>query len=427
VSARHVPELSVPGDKSITHRALILATLADGRSRIQGALTGADCRATARVLRALGGALPELEAGARLEIEGVGLHGLHDASAVLDCGNSGTTARLMMGVVAGARCTATFDGDASLRSRPMRRVTDPLQQMGAGIQELAEPGRLPLRIRGASLRPLEYASPLASAQVKSALLLAGVVAGVSVRVLEPQRTRDHSERMLRAVGVAVTEASATAGHQVTLEPPTALAPIDIVVPGDFSSAAFLLAAALIGVLPELRVRAVGVNPTRTGLLEILQHMGADVGLEHVRDQGGEPVADLSVRTTLLRGTRVEPDLVPRTIDELPILAVLAARAEGETEIHGAAELRVKESDRIRALVENLRNVGVQAEELPDGLIIQGTDQPLRGRVHTRLDHRIAMAFGVLAAQAGNQIQLDDPDIVAVSYPDFWNVLPRRAS
>ncbi|MGH7471773.1 MAG: 3-phosphoshikimate 1-carboxyvinyltransferase, partial [Longimicrobiales bacterium] len=255
-----------------------------------------------------------------------------------------------------------------------------------------------------------------------ALLLAGLVSGVPVRVTEPLRSRDHTERMLRAAGVNVTDSSLPSGHQVSLTPAAQLTPLDLSVPGDFSSAAFLLAAALIGVVPELRVRDVGVNPTRTGLLEILQHMGAELELDNRHHQAGEPVADLSARSTRLQGVRVPPELVPRTIDELPILAILAARADGETEIRGAAELRVKESDRIRTLVENLRSVGVQTEELHDGFVIQGTDGPLRGSVTTRMDHRIAMAFGVLAAQPGNAIVLDDPSIVAVSYPGFWHAL-----
>jgi 3-phosphoshikimate 1-carboxyvinyltransferase len=414
--------MRVPGDKSITHRALILATLAEGRSRIRGALTGEDCRSTASVLRALGGNVPELTSGA-MEVEGIGLHGLRSPEVELDCGNSGTTVRLLMGVVAGAGVSATFTGDASLRGRPMRRVTEPLQRMGARALELGESGRLPIRIEGAALRALDFESAQASAQVKSALLLAGLLGNVPVSVTEPLHSRDHTERMLKAQGVVIEERTDSAGrHGVALVPSTALLPLDLQVPGDFSSAAFILAAALLGVFPEVCVRDVGINPTRTGLLDVWRDMGASIDVENVRDQAGEPVADLVARPSALRGVRVAPERIPRMIDEVPILAAVAARAEGETEIRGASELRVKESDRIRGMVENLRSVSVAAEELTDGLIVQGSDRPLKGAVTTRLDHRIAMVFGVLAAQKGNDITLDDPDIVAVSYPDFWNAL-----
>jgi 3-phosphoshikimate 1-carboxyvinyltransferase len=416
-------ELTVPGDKSITHRALMLAALAEGHSRIEGALAGDDCRSTASVLRALGCVVPDLASVDRIELAGVGLRGLRDPQTALDCGNSGTTVRLLMGVIAGAQRSATFDGDASLRVRPMRRVTEPLMKMGAHIQELGAPGCLPIRVTGAALRPFQYELPQPSAQVKSALLLAGLLAGVPVSVRETLPTRDHTERMLRAAGVPVmAERVADGALRITLQPCARLAPLDLRVPGDFSSATFLMAAALLGVFPSLRVLGVGINPTRTGLLDVLPAMGAHITQENVREQGGEPVADLTVQHANLRGTRVPAELIPRMIDEVPMLALLAARAAGETEIRGASELRVKESDRIRALVDNLRTIGVPVEEHEDGMVIQGTQRPLRGVVHTHRDHRIAMAFGVLAAQRGNDITLDDTDVVAVSYPEFFRAL-----
>jgi 3-phosphoshikimate 1-carboxyvinyltransferase len=363
-----------------------------------------------------------------MEVDGVGLHGLRSPELELDCGNSGTTVRLLMGVSAGARVHATFTGDASLRSRPMRRVTEPLQRMGAHVVELGQSGRLPIRIEGGTLQSLDFESAQASAQVKSALLLAGLVSNVPVCVSEPLHTRDHTERMLRAQGVVIDERSDDSGrHVVAIVPAPALLPLDVQIPGDFSSAAFILAAGLLGVFPEVCVRDVGINPTRTGLLDVWRDMGARIAVENVREQAGEPMADLVARPSTLRGVRVAPERIPRMIDEVPILAAVAARAEGETEIRGASELRVKESDRIRAMVDNLGSVTVAAEELPDGMIVHGSDRPLRGAVTTRLDHRIAMVFGVLAAQKGNDITLDDPGIVAVSYPDFWSALRSGAT
>jgi 3-phosphoshikimate 1-carboxyvinyltransferase len=415
-------ELHVPGDKSITHRALILAALATGTSRLSNCLTGEDCKSTAGVLRALGVAIPELTTG-RLEIRGVGLHGMHDASEPLDCGNSGTTARLMMGVVAGAGVGALFTGDASLQSRPMRRVTEPLTQMGVSVVELGEPGRLPMRFMGSVLREIEYRTPHASAQIKSALLLAGMVGGAHVRVIEPYASRDHTERMLRAVGVRIDETTDSSGqHTVDLEPREVVFPLELSVPGDVSSAAFLIAAALLGIAGEVRIKNVGVNPTRTGFLDVVQEMGGQVRLENHRSVASEPVADIVASPSELHGVEIGGALIPRLIDELPLLAVLAARAEGQTRIRDASELRVKESDRLSALAGNFGALGVEVEESRDGLTVTGTTRALSGSVATRLDHRIAMSFGILAAEPGNQITLDDPDVVRISFPEFWSVL-----
>ncbi|HSL72652.1 MAG TPA: 3-phosphoshikimate 1-carboxyvinyltransferase [Longimicrobiales bacterium] len=420
-------ELTVPGDKSITHRALILAALADGTSRIRGVLAGEDAQSTATVLRALGTTIPALEPETELRIEGLGRQGFNEPEDELDCGNSGTTTRLMMGVVAGQSIGATFTGDASLRRRPMRRVTAPLEQMGARVIELGEPGRLPIRIEGAKLRAISFVSEQASAQVKSAILLAGLVSGASAQVTEPLASRDHTERLLRAMGAQVDEQTLDNGtHIVRVGSADHLRPIDLRIPGDFSSAAFLIAAALLGVLPAALIIGVGVNPTRTGLLDILQRMGAAIELRNLREVGGEPVADISARASELRGVEVEPQLVPRLIDEIPILAILAARALGSTTIRGAGELRVKESDRIRALVDNLSGIGAAATELPDGLMITGTAKPLSGAVRTALDHRIAMAFGVLAGEAKNRVEIDDRAVAAVSFPGFWQILGQPA-
>lgn len=421
--------IRVPGDKSVSHRALLLAAVAEGESRLRGVLAGADCRSTAAALRALGAGVPDPpEDGGEIRVSGRGLRGLSAPDAPLDCGNSGTTARLLLGLLAGLPVEATLTGDASLRSRPMDRVTEPLTRMGARFVEEGEGGRLPVRVRGGTLETLVHESPVASAQVKSALLLAGLTGGVPVEVVEPGRSRDHTERMLRRMGAEVSEDAEDAGRwRVRLsEPPAALRPLDLEVPGDFSSAAFLIVLGLLGGAgPGLRIGNVGLNPTRTGLLEVLREMGAVVRVLEARerdDPGGEPAGNLEIEPSELRGVRVGGEVIPTLIDEIPILAVAAARAEGVTEIRDAGELRVKESDRIRVLAENLEGVGVRVEELPDGLRIHGSRDRLEGRAVTRGDHRIAMAFGVLGALPGSRVEVDDPGAVGVSFPGFWDVL-----
>lgn len=416
------PVLRVPGDKSISHRALMFAALATGESRLQGLLTGADVQSTAAALRALGCAVPPLSADEAVRVTGVGLHGLRAPDRAIDCGNSGTTARLLLGILAGQPIEAVLSGDASLQARPMRRVTEPLARMGATFEELGAPDRLPLRVHGGRLQPLEHASPHASAQVKSAVLLAGLTGGARVALTEPHRSRDHTERMLRAQGVPVARWGAGAGHGVALEPVDRLDPLDLRVPGDFSSAAYFLALGALRTGDAVRVAGVGVNPTRTGMLDVLARMGVRVQRVDERTEGNEPVADLIVRGGALRATTIEPHEVAALIDEIPVLAVLAARASGETHIRGAHELRVKETDRIHALVHNLRSIGVHVTEAEDGMTIEGTDVPLRGRVAAFGDHRIAMAFGVLGAVTGNAIEIDDPDVVAISFPTFWTQL-----
>lgn len=413
-----VRRLRVPGDKSLSHRALMVAALADGTSTVTGLLPSADVRSTAGVLAALGVALPGAwDAATRVVIEGRGLRGLRAPGLPLDCGNSGTTTRLMAGIVAGHPLTATFTGDASLSRRPMRRVARPLAQMGARFAFERDDG-LPMTITGGDLAPLHFVSPTASAQVKSALLLAGLVAGVPVRVDEPVRSRDHTERLLAALGVPL----AVDDDGVALEPVARIAPLDLRIPADPSSAMFPLAVALLRGR-ALVLEGVLVNPTRTGALGVLARMGAQVTLADERLEGGEPVADLHVApATGLRATTIGGAEIPSLIDEVPMLACLAARAEGETLITDANELRVKESDRIAAVVANLRAIGVDAEERADGLVVRGSDRPLAGHVVTHGDHRIAMAFGVLGAVPGNAITLDDPACVDVSYPGFWHDL-----
>jgi 3-phosphoshikimate 1-carboxyvinyltransferase len=406
----------VPGDKSISHRALILAALAEGTTRIRGILESADVQSTAGVLRALGVEVPAL--GPDISIRGVGRRGLRQPTSRLDCGNSGTTARLMAGVIAGSGLSATFVGDESLSRRPMRRVARPLAAMGASI-ELPSHDGLPMTVRGAVLESLDWRTEHASAQVKSAILLAGLVSGTVVSVEEPIRSRDHTERMLAALGAPVTVDGAT----VKLGRVRELKAVDLEVPGDPSSAAFLAALAALSQTGSLEIEGMLANPTRTGFFTALRRMGAGVELER-EQRAGETVATVTVRPDFLRAIDVTPEDVPSMIDELPLLACVAALADGETRIRGAAELRVKESDRIAAVVANLQAVGVEAREFPDGLAVIGRRGPLSGRVVTHGDHRLAMAFGVLGALPGSAIEIDDPDCVAVSFPNFWSILER---
>lgn len=415
------PATLVPGDKSISHRALMLAALAVGDSTLRGLLTSADIQSTADALRALGCSVPELRADTPVHVRGVGLHGLRSPQRVIDCGNSGTTARLLLGILAGSDVTAELTGDASLRARPMARVTEPLARMGARFEYLGEAGLLPVRVRGGRLQPVSFHSPHASAQVKSALLLAGLVGGVPVTVSEPRLSRDHTERMLSAQGATIETAEDGERVRVSLQPVPSLRPLDLDVPGDFSSAAFLLALGLLRA-PGTHVAGVGLNPTRTGMLRVLDRMGARIDVRNARSEGGEPVGDLVAIPGALRATTIVGAEVPSLIDEIPVIAVLAARASGTTRVRGAAELRVKETDRIHALVQNLRTLGVQVEEHPDGMDITGTDAPLEGTVRTFGDHRIAMAFGVLTTLPGNRIVVDDPDCVQVSFPGFWKAI-----
>ena len=396
----------------------MLAALGRGPSRLRGLLQSADIESTAQVLRDLGVNIPALD-DAEVIVEGQGLRGLRAPAGPLDCGNSGTTARMMAGIVAGAGLSATFTGDASLSRRPMRRVAAPLQAMGASVT-LPEHGGLPMTLGGGALRGITWRPEVASAQIKSAVLLAGLVADVPVEVEEPAATRDHTERMLRARGVDLR----VEGLSVALNPRARLDACDVDIPGDPSSAAFVAGLAAMGGVRggALRAENVGINPARLGGFRALRRIGAVIEHEDVTDQGGEPVATLVCSAATLRGIIIAPEEIPGLIDELPLLAAVAARAEGETRVTGAEELRVKESDRIAAMVAGLRAVGADAEELPDGFVVRGSDRPLRGRVVTHGDHRIAMAFGVLGALPGNAIEVDDPSCCAVSWPSFWDDL-----
>lgn len=409
--------LRVPGDKSISHRSLIFGALAEGTSRVTGILESADVHSTASVLRGLGVDVPPLSRD--FVMRGVGLRGLRRPTSALDCGNSGTTTRLMAGVAAACPMEATFVGDASLSRRPMRRIARPLEAMGARV-ELPPHGGLPMTIHGGALHDADWQSEVASAQVKSAILLAALVAGVRARVVEPSRSRDHTERMLCARGAGVT----IDGTAVSIEAGSTLKALDTAVPGDPSSAAFFAGLAALADSGSLRLSGVCVNETRVGFFRQLAQMGASV-VEHDRqDEGGESIADIVVGPGSggLRATRVGEAEVPSMVDELPLLACLAARADGETVITGAHELRVKESDRIATVVANLRAIGAEAEELPDGMRIRGSKRPLLGCITTHGDHRLAMAFGILGAASGNHVEVDDPGCVAVSYPDFWKHL-----
>jgi 3-phosphoshikimate 1-carboxyvinyltransferase len=410
-------EVRVPGDKSISHRALLLAALGQGRSRIRGLLDSADVRSTAAALRALGVVVPP--GAGEMVIDGVGRAGLRSPGHALDCGNSGTTTRLLAGIVAASPIVARFVGDASLSRRPMRRVARPLEAMGARVEFDGGDG-LPMTVHGGPLRGIRWVNDTASAQVKSAVLLAGVVAGVEVAVVEPRRSRDHTERMLAARGVHVD----VSGDTVSVRGDSPLMAADTDVPSDPSSAAFFAALAALASTGSLTIRDVGINPTRTGFFDALRTMGAELETTGVRDEGGEPVGDIVVRPATLHGLEIGAGSVPSIIDELPLLACVASRATGQTRITGAGELRVKESDRIAAVVANLRVVGARAEELPDGMVIEGSESPLSGNVVTHGDHRLAMAFGILGVLPGNRIVVDDPDCVAVSFPTFWQDLQR---
>lgn len=413
--------LAVPGDKSISHRALMLSALAVGESRVDGLLEGEDVLATAAAMRAMGADIQRLGTGS-WRIHGVGVGSLLQPGAALEMGNSGTSTRLLMGLVATHPITATFVGDASLSGRPMGRVIDPLSLMGASF-EASPGGRLPLMLKGATTPlPLSYRLPVASAQVKSAILLAALNVQAETVVEEPVPTRDHSERMLRGFG-ADLKVDMLPGNvrRISLTGWAELKPQQLVVPGDPSSAAFPLVAALIVPGSDLLIEGVGLNPTRDGLVRVLEMMGADIRRLNPREVGGEPVADLNVRHSALKGIEVPPDVAPSMIDEYPILFVAAALASGRTVMRGIEELRVKESDRIAAMAAGLTAAGVKVEELPDGLIVHGRGGekvPGGVTVATHLDHRIAMSFAVLSLASGAPITVDDRAPIATSFPDF---------
>ena len=411
-------DVSVPGDKSISHRAVMFSSLAQGITTVRGFLRGADCLSTVACMRDLG--IRVEDRGTELVIYGQGLHGLQEPADVLQVGNSGTTIRLILGILAGHGIYAVLTGDDSIRRRPMGRIIQPLTQMGAEIYGRAGNTLAPVAVRGnAALRPITYHSPVASAQIKSAVLLAGLFLDGETTVIEPSLSRDHSERMLRAFGATV----ASRGAQSTVSGKASLvSPGVIDVPGDISSAAFLLVAGCIVPDSDILVRGVGVNPTRTGILEALQQMGADLTLENLREQSGEPVADIRVRSSRLKGITIGGEMLPRLIDEVPVLAVAAAAAEGPTVIQDAAELRVKETDRIQTIAREFANMGVTVEERRDGMIIPGGSVFAGGRCDSHGDHRIAMSIAVAGLIARDTTTISDAGSIDVSFPGFAELL-----
>jgi len=404
-------ELTVPGDKSISHRALMLGGIAAGLTEIHGFLASEDCLATLAALRAMGVAVEQPQP-TRVIVHGVGVRGLSAPSQVLDLGNSGTALRLFMGLLAAQPFDSTLTGDASLVKRPMERVARPLRAMGAAID--TRDGKPPVQISGGrSLHAIDYDLPEPSAQVKSAILLAGLQAAGTTRVTEPAPTRDHTERMLAGFGVRVQREGAT----VAIEGGQRPAGTRVDVPGDISSAAFFIVAGCLAARDGLTLRGVGLNPTRTGVIDILRLMGADIRIENPRVSGGEPSADLHVRASALRGVRIPEALVPLAIDEFPVLFIAAAAATGVTELRGAAELRVKETDRLAVMAEGLGRLGVAHELLPDGIRIEGGSLS-GGRIDSRGDHRIAMAFAVAGLRASGPLEILDVANVATSFPGF---------
>jgi len=420
--------LDVPGDKSLSHRALLLNAMAEGVASVTNLLWGADCLSTIACLKRLGVNIEESQEDGNqgsertpptLTVRGVGAKGFAEPADVLDAGNSGTTMRLLTGILAGQPFLSILTGDASLRSRPMARVIMPLRMMGAQIWGRGGDTLAPLAIRGSVLTGIEYELPVASAQLKSALLLAGLRARGRTTVIEPGPSRDHTERMLKAMGAEIE----IEGRRITLSPlARPLHCVDFSIPGDMSSAAFWLVAGTIHPQAHLSLRNVGVNPTRTGILDALYAMGANISLQHERLVGGEPVADIVVASSPLRGTEISGDLVPRLLDEVPVLAVAASMADGVTTIRDATELRVKESDRLAGIAAGLTSLGVTVEELHDGLIIHGSRKLRGARCATHHDHRLAMAFAIAGLVASGQTIIDDAACVDISYPAFWSDL-----
>jgi 3-phosphoshikimate 1-carboxyvinyltransferase len=414
--------IRIPGDKSISHRALMLGAIAEGETVIEGLLLGEDPRSTAACFRAMGAEISELNTE-KVIVKGRGLGQLQEPTTVLDAGNSGTTMRLMLGLLAGQPdCFFTVTGDDSLRHRPMSRVIQPLQQMGAQIWGRSQNKFAPIAVQGRRLNPTHYQSPIASAQVKSCLLLAGLTTEGDTTITEPHLSRDHSERMLQAFGAKLSIDAAT--HSVTVHGPARLVGQSVVVPGDISSAAFWLVAASILPGSELVVENVGMNPTRTGVLDVLQQMGADITPENERLVTGEPVADLRVKASSLRGCTFGGEIIPRLIDEIPILAVAAAFATGTTRIENAEELRVKESDRLAAIASELGKMGARITEFEDGLEIQGGQSLQGATVDSLTDHRIAMGLAIAALGSQGKTEIHRAEAAAISYPEFFTTLER---
>lgn len=411
-------EIVVPGDKSISHRSIMLGAIANGVTTVRGFLRGEDNLSTMHAFRAMGVEIDD--DGETIRITGRGLHGLKEPGDVLDCGNSGTTIRLITGLLSGQSFFSVVTGDQYLRKRPMKRVVEPLSRMGARISGRSGGTLAPLAINGGSLKGIDYRSPVSSAQIKSSLMLAGLYADGETRVSEPSLSRDHSERMFRLFGASL----ARNDNGVTVRGGVELAAQEVTVPGDISSAAFFMVAALITPHSELLIKNVGVNPSRTGVIDILRAMGGDIRLLDPRDVSGEPVADILVRSSRLKGIAISGGVVPRAIDEFPAVCVAAARAEGVTTVRDAGELRVKETDRITAMAGNLRKLGVTVTESQDGMDISGSEQLLGGTVDSSGDHRIAMSMSVAALVASSAITVTDIACVATSFPTFFPLLEK---
>lgn len=413
--------ITVPGDKSITHRAIILAALADGVGTVQGYCRGEDCLNTMRALQSLGVRIDESVDS--LQVHGKGLWGLSESNAPIDCGNSGTGIRLLTGLLAGQDFFTVLTGDDSIRRRPMGRIVKPLREMGATIAGRKGGELAPLAVTGSRLHAITYVSPVASAQIKSSLLLAGLFAEGTTRLTEPMLSRDHTERLFQFYGIRLHREGAT----LVLEGRPAVgwqAAPQLVVPGDLSAAAFFIVGASIVPGSDITISNVGVNPTRTGLLDVMNRMGADIQLLNRREEAGEPIADIRVKATPLRGVTIGPDLIPQTIDEFPILCVAAAVAEGDTVISGAAELRVKESDRIATMFAELRQMGARMTQKPDGMVIQGSgNSGENGRLHAARgrsygDHRVAMSLAIAGLTASSDTTIDEAACIETSFPNF---------
>lgn len=417
-------EVSPPPDKSISHRAVILSSVAEGESRIRNFLNAEDPLRTVSAFRQMG---IEME-GFKIQdsrsktpamdliIHGEGLNGLKEPSGIIDCGNSGTTMRLLSGVLAGQSFSATLTGDDSLKKRPMQRIITPLTEMGAYIE--SDDGYPPLHIRGGSLRPITYKLPIASAQVKSAILFAGLYCNGWTSIIEPEKSRDHTERMLKSAGVEVD----IKDLEVSVKGVAKLNPLDITVPADFSSSAFFMVAGSIVPQSEILIRQTGINPTRTGLIDIMRMMGAHIELMNISEVSGEPIADIYVRYSKLKGLEISGDMIVRAIDEFPIICVAASTAEGTTRITGAGELRVKESDRISTMATELRKMGVMVEELEDGLVIEGREKLRAGIIHSHGDHRVAMAMAIAGLVADGVTIIEDTECIDTSFPNFMDML-----
>lgn len=409
-------ELTIPGDKSISHRAVMFGSLAKGTTEITNFLQGADCLSTISCFQKMGIEIENTQS--RILVHGKGLHGLKAPSQILNCGNSGTTTRLMSGILCGQSFSSVLTGDESIQKRPMKRVMDPLTTMGADIKSRLGNGCAPLEIKGSRLLGIHYHSPIASAQVKSALLLAGLYADSPTSVTEPYISRNHSELMLSSFGAKIRVKNTTA----SVEPNPILEAVNIKVPGDISSAAYFIAAALLVPGSEVLLKNVGINPTRAGILEVALQMGGKITLLNERLQGGEKTADLLIQSSDLQGVTIEGAIIPTLIDEIPIIAIMAACAQGTTIIRDAAELKVKESDRILLITRNLKAMGADIEATEDGMIIQGGKSLHGAHIHTAKDHRIAMSFAIASLLTDDEVTILDPECVNISFPDFYEQL-----